>query len=357
MSDQPQSLSQRYTSAIASFTALSSLPLRQDSSEFQKAAVSAIEQFQTVTQSIAQLSLFSANEFMEDLNTNEIKYLGVKYYLGELHERVSSPRLEALTQAQQLYLQFIYQLHDYGLLSATQAKLVDGIASQWSPKLDEIMPMSSAGDAALRRATKIANYKHESTLTKQLELLELYIARGELDNLDDEAVRDLYFDQIKLFAVRAFRNLENLMMELEVLKHAPKLTEVIEPTVDDRTDNDTSSRFDRGFTDKLEAVPTDKPKLLSSTGKILRPFTITSDKRLQLRLQVFGTGQVLPSMSVEEYLDYELANGKMAAPAAPEEDTDEDDEEAADRETYKKREWDEFTDNNRKGSGNTMNRG
>ena len=52
-----------------------------------------------------------------------------------------------------------------------------------------------------------------------------------------------------------------------------------------------------------------------------------------------------------------IEGGGEASWKAGEVEPDEDDFERADRETMKAREWDEFTEANPKGAGNTMNRG
>ena len=66
-------------------------------------------------------------------------------------------------------------------------------------------------------------------------------------------------------------------------------------------------------------------------------------------------------MTIDEYLEEEKRRGGMVdgggaqsgRPAEP----DEDSLEKADADTMKAREWDEFTEANPKGSGNTINRG
>ena len=66
-------------------------------------------------------------------------------------------------------------------------------------------------------------------------------------------------------------------------------------------------------------------------------------------------------MSIDEYLEEEkrrggvIEGGGEKSGQAPE--PDEDDIEKADAETMKAREWDEFTEANPKGAGNTLNRG
>ena len=100
--------------------------------------------------------------------------------------------------------------------------------------------------------------------------------------------------------------------------------------------------------------------ILSKEGKPLQPFTLL-DKRQRMQDGVFRPDHNLPTMTIDEYLEEEKRRGGMiegggeqsAVPAEP----DEDDLLRADAETMKAREWDEFTEENPKGSGNTLNRG
>ena len=136
-------------------------------------------------------------------------------------------------------------------------------------------------------------------------------------------------------------------MELEVLKKMPAPNKNPKPPQKEQPIDPT------GYTTKLEVVPGKKQpisSLLSKQGKILQPFTITANKN-ELRNKVFGTGQVLPSMSVEEYLDYELANGKVAAEEVKNEKNDQDTDDSD--EELEKRQWDDWKDDNPKGMGNT----
>ena len=66
-------------------------------------------------------------------------------------------------------------------------------------------------------------------------------------------------------------------------------------------------------------------------------------------------------MTIDEYLAEEkrrggIVDGGGAQQGIPAE-VDEDDLDKADQETMKARDWDEFTEQNPKGSGNTLNRG
>ena len=100
--------------------------------------------------------------------------------------------------------------------------------------------------------------------------------------------------------------------------------------------------------------------ILSKDGKPLRPFTLL-DSRQRLRDGVFKPDHSLPTMTIDEYIEEEKRRGgiiegggeESGMPAEP----DEDSYEKANVETMKAREWDEFTEANPKGSGNTLSRG
>lgn len=98
--------------------------------------------------------------------------------------------------------------------------------------------------------------------------------------------------------------------------------------------------------------------ILSKAGKPLQPFTLTN-RRTELQQGVFRSGHNLPTMSIDEYLEEERRRGGILEggtdPQPPE--PDEDNMDKADAETMKARAWDEYTEANPRGSGNTLNRG
>lgn len=75
---------------------------------------------------------------------------------------------------------------------------------------------------------------------------------------------------------------------------------------------------------------------------------------------VFKTDHSLPTMSIDDYLTLEKSRGgildaqaSMTTPQA----NDEDDEKFLECQRKKDIDWDTFSEENSKGSGNTMNRG
>jgi immunoglobulin-binding protein 1 len=130
----------------------------------------------------------------------------------------------------------------------------------------------------------------------------------------------------------------------------------------------TSSEPEPSNLDRLDRIaslglPTSGP-LLSGEGKVMRPFVLTS-KRDQFAQGVFRPDHSLPTMSVDEYLTEEIRRGGIQVPQ--EDDprrqgervkSGREEEEDEDRETEKKREWDEYVETHAKGSGNMgFNRG
>jgi len=118
-----------------------------------------------------------------------------------------------------------------------------------------------------------------------------------------------------------------------------------------------------GYSERLDAPHLSaglKGPLLDKQGRPMRPFTLLG-KRQELQQGVFRPDHSLPTMSIDEYLDEERKRGGIIEGGGPQSgmqpEPNEDDMDKADEETMKARAWDEFTEANPKGSGNTINRG
>lgn len=299
--------------------------------DFQVQLLHTIKQFDIIRSMIESLDVFSENEFFEEINPVYLPFLNIDYYSGELRSMVMSDgeqvgvefKLPNLKQAKDHYNQYLQRLKSMEVLNPQQIKQLEG--------------------HTLTREEKIEAYKYE-------KLLKTKLASQTLKEDDDEDTkRELYTDEIKLLVMKCLNSLGLLDMEIEVLGNRPE-PKIEEIKTDDRERTKTS---EDGFTTKLDVIPQNLAiGDLIKNGKVMRPFTIT---RQSLKEKVFGTGQVLPSMTVEEYVDWELANGKMAKPEEPKPEKDSDAEDS--EEEYKAREWDDWKDDNPKGMGNTMNLG
>jgi immunoglobulin-binding protein 1 len=323
----------------------------------------ALKSYEECLQIISKISLYSLNEGLEDLNTSDLPYLLINYRIAELLQKISftSPlgRTAILKNTREAYERFLHLIDSYSLLSQGDAKLFEAYNED-----PESFSTLSTSDPAARRNAKIANFKQEKELKQKLEFMR-NSPRYLEDGGDEEAVRELYLTTIAFSIHMTFQGLESLNRELEILSQAPvplipTTTTVQEderrrlsPTSEDRH----SGRLDMPLKRLRSAF---SGPILSQEGKPLRPFTLTSTRQ-ELQNGVFRSGHNLPTMTIDEYLEEERRRGGIieggGEASGRSKTPDEDDYDKADAETMKAREWDEFTEANPKGAGNTLNRG
>lgn len=382
------------------------------SEEFQKIH----KEYIRLSTLIEKADLYSENEEFKELSTSSIKYLLVNYEHAKFVDQnaisaqlgtqsVDSRKrnklrliilqiiegmiwkfvslvildlklfdyLKSIGQDNEVYKSFYNWIQLYGELRSIEISNNGGKGFVKFNVLESKNTMD--GGAIAKRNYKIGKWKLEKELNEKISILEKNDrdnngeeADGDADNFDDEIVSKIRVDQVLLAVVSSIGQLENYAMEREMLSNVVDNSTDLEFTIDGlkltndtnedsdlRNKNNKVSKFDAGYTDKLESLDS-TGKLISKEGKVLRPFTIVNSdqKRKDLHGKVFGTGQELPTMTVEEIVDLELANGGMVKPSEPEPEVDEDDYKWQDKETYRLREWDAFTDVNKKGSGNKM---
>lgn len=168
-----------------------------------------------------------------------------------------------------------------------------------------------------------------------------------------------------------FHSLDMIAQELQLLDFAPppSLPAPGVLTADERErERERNGRRpgDGGYSDKLDgplsqlAATGKAGPILSKDGKPLQPFVLL-DQRQRIQQGVFRPGHSLPTVTIDEYLAEEKRRGGMVEGGGEQSglrpEVDEDDVRKADEETMRAREWDEFTEANPKGSGNTLNRG
>ncbi|PBP21905.1 type 2A phosphatase-associated protein 42 [Diplocarpon rosae] len=325
---------------------------------YQQNVAAAIATYDDCLKLADRLSLFSPNETLEDLTSGDLQYLLINYRLADLFLRVSGgDRKATLQKARDAYERYLSLLDQYEILTEPQKKLYT-IYTEYPTTFSTI----NSSDPNARRGAKIANFKLEKELKSKLEFAAQNPAY--LQN-DDDAVRALQLANIAFCTHTTFQSLESLNLECQILAMAPPVVtgpEALERDYRERMglrDKDESSSSDR--LDRREMLSTaNKGPILSTGGKPLRPFTLL-DSRQSLKAGVFKSGHNLPTMTIDEYLEEERARGGIidgggeASGLSPE--PDEDNYEKGDQETLKAREWDEFTEANPKGSGNTLNRG
>lgn len=370
MTDQPQSLKELLQTVKAQKQSIE-YSAEPNSDAYRQEVSETINKLQECQRLISQLSLFSSNEGLEDVSTSNLQYdllrniqrlglltiaerfLTVDYLLAEVIQRTSSTDRESvLRRALGEYEKFLTRLDDYRLLSDRDRKLFE----QYTENPTRFS-LASKNDAANRREVKVARFREEKELKQKLE----YFTQNESRlQSDDEAMRKLYLAEINLYTHQTFQSLDMIAQELEMLsqmRNAPPVSSLQNDSRSRETDrNNYSERLDGPLSQLLKGGRSGP--LLSKSGKPLQPFTLTNE-RTELQQGVFRSGHNLPTMSIDEYLEEERRRGGILEGGTSNEmpEPDEDDLDKADEETMKARAWDEFKEDNPRGSGNTLNRG
>ena len=152
-----------------------------------------------------------------------------------------------------------------------------------------------------------------------------------------------------------------MSQELQIISLAPPAppTNPSAPSQDTRESDRNETAYSERLDSQLPGLKYTGP-ILSPSGKPLRPFTML-DTRQRLQQGVFRPDHSLPTMTIDEYLEEEKRRGGMidggGEQSGVRELLDEDDHDKMDEETMKARAWDEYVEENPKGSGNTLNRG
>ncbi|KAH0566326.1 hypothetical protein GP486_000262 [Trichoglossum hirsutum] len=353
---EPQNLRTIFASAEAQRKQLESA-IETSSSEYQRSLGAVIATYEECRRFADDLSLFSPNETIDDVSSRNLQYMLINYYLAELITRDNtSDRKGILRQAREAYEKYLRLLESYDILSSSDAKLFERY-------LDDRDSFSTASttDATLRRDTKIARFKEEKEMKRKLE--HLAENPSALQN-DDSVLRDLHLTNITFCAHQAFQSLESIAQELHILAMAPPAppsnTETI--TSDHRKRDGVTDRYSDRLDPPISQLLAGNRAgpILGKDGKVLRPVTLLGNRE-QLQKRVFKPGHNLPTMTIDELLEEEKRRGGIidggGVASGIRQEPDEDNHEKADEETLKARAWDEFTEANPKGSGNTMNRG
>ncbi|KAK9917919.1 hypothetical protein WJX75_009572 [Coccomyxa subellipsoidea] len=295
----------------------------------------AVRWLQSCSRMVATLGLFSSNEQAEDIATADLKYLLVSYLWGDLLSRSRTQdiqkRAELLNDASQLLRGFLEQCNEYGLLGSNERAVL--LEAQGQGLLDP----------ATRRTQKIAHIRLEKAAKAKLDALRMQDLRSkrlrELEaeegsgSADEEFERDVWLTQIHLRTLKAANLLGSLKQEIELLNHAASLPE------------DLRVR-------PAQAPPAELMEKLRSAAAAL-----SMGSAQQMRASVFRPSHNLPTVTLAEQADREIAAAQRAAEAQARAEAQRARAEAEDKdtevETLRQRAWDDWKDDNPRGAGNS----
>jgi len=299
--------------------------------QLKEIVMNAIRYFQSCSVLIIENALFSSNEELTDYSSNSLKYLSVPFYLGELYRRipytVSQDRLNALKQSKSYKEKFISTCIRLGILSKSY---IDAYQNE------------TTANAENKREEKIRRFRREKDINQLLQnLLQEKLKKG----IDEEHEDDSDFERktsiliLENQSIKTIDSLSTLNQEIEIIIHM--ITEM---------------EKNGGVMPAVSRPAEPRPP---------RPPIIITDPRQIVRDNVFKPGWNLPTVSIEQAaeIDYQDMIERDTRQKEAERKKSQklvkeygDDEEEAE-ELKKTRDFDDFKDQNPRGSGNTGTKG
>eukprot|EP00929_Paragymnodinium_shiwhaense_P062268 TRINITY_DN31092_c0_g1_i1.p1 TRINITY_DN31092_c0_g1~~TRINITY_DN31092_c0_g1_i1.p1 ORF type:complete len:390 (-),score=128.87 TRINITY_DN31092_c0_g1_i1:144-1313(-) len=288
---------------------------------------------------VAKYRLFSPNEELEDIRTNDLKYLLVPYILAEVTAAQTDmeARLRALRHSIVFWQAFAA---DCERLKVADKGDLQAIDREPEARLD----------AATKREEKIDRYKRCKDLDEKIGYLfakkkECFgdeFSWGTCGAFDEDMERDLVLALLRRAVASAADNLASAQQELPLLEMM-------------------MARGGPGAPPPARPPPAEKPFIMRIQDKA-ELMKIYKD-------MVFQCPHPLPTMTIEEAAEIEMAQmqerqdgeAERARQQQWEQDqrfwggrygTQEDDDD--EKKTYKDRDWDDWKDEHPWGSGNKM---
>ena len=182
-----------------------------------------IEGLHELVTKIQKQSLFSANESLDEIQTNHLKMLMVPYLEAEVLFRTMTDRASCVKKAHTYYLEFLKLMNHYRLLETLQVKVWKALSKENRERNNQ-SAVDSDGDEEEKknvehpivqlarqmedRDTKIANYRAKKALEANLDRLRNYE--------NEEMKREFYLQQLKLAIMNSFEQMRLTELELDI---------------------------------------------------------------------------------------------------------------------------------------------
>jgi len=337
---------------------------------------------------IHQAAIFSTNEALSDIQTSSLPLLAVEYHMAKVYLQLrtssSISRNTHVKKAMDLLHLFLHRCDNFeGILNEdvhTQYNSIPDVNIDSEEELPSKLLSSPSRDEKIARfrqskelKSKIAQMNAQLAQRKRLDLQE----HEEIEGHDEDSLlRTMYLHQLNEFTLDSIEELYSSNMELQMLQMAAKM----------ETDRDQMDRHrqtgghanggknqtpmdSRGFVGNPSLPnPNQKMKLTQvlqdpMTGQLIF-------KKQELQSQVFRPSWNQPTMSLEELGEQEVkeamareAKQKISEDKAKDaprryeylvRDGMEDNADLVDASAQIDRAWDDWKDENPKGSGNKM---
>ncbi|OXA63809.1 Immunoglobulin-binding protein 1 [Folsomia candida] len=289
-----------------------------------------IKTLEHITLQVSSLDMFSRNENFNEIDPRKLKFLLLPYMLASLWQfKVGRDDRKNICQVSSVYFKdFLQRCIQYEIITSSDHLIRD---DDNQDEENDVQKTTQKLTPEERRALKIRKFKQNKELG---EALENYSYFSE----DDGFSQEIYLALIKRAILDSEDQLEAIRAELDLIK-----------CHDENPDN---------FVSSSTSSPPSKP---------LQPFIITKDAAQKT---VYGMGYPsLPIMTVEELYEQRRQEGQWGPPPTPQTARNPEEDAELERrmkdlmeerddpeELERKRNFDEYKDEHRRGWGNRFNR-
>ncbi|XP_018566440.1 immunoglobulin-binding protein 1 [Anoplophora glabripennis] len=339
--NEVQSLSSLFKDGLDNYNSIMNNDQPTNNPDVQMNIKKTMKTFEQATRLVSLTDIFSKNEGIEEVATNDLQYFLLPAFLGGLSLKLTSGERKDIVDCAEIYYKdFLGRCNNYGLSNYQFGDKENNTNDSPKREKSEFEQLEMAVNT---RANKIQRFKEQKELKSRLQDLKKNM---ENEYVDEEIKRNYFLTMIKLFIHEAIDELNSIDMEKPILEHIANMKK------------------------------DDKPQPKRPPPPPLKPIIITKD---EVQKAVYGAGYPsLPTMTVQEFYDKRVEEGifpdpnkKKTGPLSLQEaalagvSLDDDKEEEAkenlveeDDEEYiaRMRAKDEYKDDHRRGWGNRMNR-
>ena len=357
---------------------------------------------------VTRAGLISPNELLDDVSTWALELLSVEYHLGRAllmlpthqaaghgGQSASLSRRRNVIRSMEYFHFFLKRLEQLG-----QGLLEDATLKEYHALLDlEEGSSRNKLNAALIRDIKIQRYQRKKSASSKLSQLRSLMQRRsrlgiqeeeEMEGHDYESLRrTLFTEQLRMFAEESLEELQNSKSELEMLDMALRMESVKNSTSADPRMMQGNAGDGRPGIPPPQSQPAAPPHNSKQSSRPLQLTQITKDPNTgQLRIQpihqhhhqpiqkqqiantVFRPSWNQPTMSLAEFAERErrdaIQRSEIQKQAEQEakfkpkrydqlvKDGLEDDANLVEQSARLDREWDDWKEENPRGSGNKL---
>lgn len=225
------------------------------------------------THLINAAGVFSSNETVDEIPSQNIKYLLIPGFLGSLLLKVqTSDRLNTLETAEIYFKDFIKRAQEYEIVGSFK---LDDTDENSSAQGTESKPLDLQ-QLALQRNEKIKKYREQKEAEAELQRLKTLMLKD-----DDEICRNYYLTYVKTLIGSSMQELNLIKTEKPLAKHFAEA--------------------------RAGGTSFAKPEKKKHPVQPFKPIIIT---RNELQKKVFGAGYPsLPTMTVDEFYQQRVAEG------------------------------------------------